>query len=56
MENINPKHEIRISKQIRMTKKGNSKLFMFWKLENSDLGFVSCFEIRISNFIIERRV
>src|SRR4030042_5611088 len=44
----NPKHEIRNSKQFRMTKARNSKLNHVLRFENSNFGFVSDFDIRIS--------
>jgi hypothetical protein len=49
---LNSKHEIRNSKQIQMTKIQNSKQkrLLFWKFGHSNLGFVSDFDIRISDF------
>jgi len=46
------KHEIRNSKQFLMFKiqTGNAKTFLFESSENWDFGFVSDFDIRISNF------
>jgi hypothetical protein len=54
----NPKHEIRNSKQIQMTKIQMTKtvnamrqLVFVWDFEPLDLGFVSDFDIRISNLL-----
>jgi len=43
---------MRNSKQIRMTKIENGKLYTFKKFENLNLEFVSDFDIRVSNFVI----
>jgi len=57
-EKINPKHEIRNSKQIQMTKIQMTKtvnpgwqIAFVWNFEFLYLGFVSDFDIRISNLI-----
>jgi hypothetical protein len=47
---LNPKHEIRNSKQFLIAKILNIKASFFGPFEHSDFGFVSSFDIRISNF------
>jgi len=48
---LNPKHEIRISKEFQMFKIRNAKTFSFGLFEHLDLGFVSDLDIWISNLL-----